>query len=224
MAAAIYDDVTRDATFWPGNRRAQASTSPKTKTGQTELSVIRQTKILSWSATAHSLTHARTCTRLSRSGAASLLEQAMNVTTLIRALLGMLLTRGAYPLSTPKSAPPFVIVWCHGSGDTGRGARQYVEAVTTSRTLDALAASGVQFEYPTATPRPYQLAGGRVSRSILNMLRANQDPSRNQPINQSIDRSIDQSINQSCEALRSLTRLLRPEPTTMRSTASGSTE
>ena len=38
-----------------------------------------------------------------------------------------------------------------------------VNAIATERTLLALAAEGVQFEYPTATPRPYQLAGGRLS-------------------------------------------------------------
>lgn len=54
-----------------------------------------------------------------------------------------------------------VLIWCHGSGDTGPGAQAYVEAVTPAPVLQTL--SGIRFVYPTAEPRSYALAGGALS-------------------------------------------------------------
>eukprot|EP00618_Florenciella_parvula_P010270 CAMPEP_0119497104 /NCGR_PEP_ID=MMETSP1344-20130328/20253_1 /TAXON_ID=236787 /ORGANISM="Florenciella parvula, Strain CCMP2471" /LENGTH=86 /DNA_ID=CAMNT_0007532863 /DNA_START=17 /DNA_END=274 /DNA_ORIENTATION=+ len=79
--------------------------------------------------------------------------------TRLLVLLAAVHTASSFP---PSSKPPYFIMWCHGSGDTGEGARGYVNAIATERTLLALTAEGVQFEFPTATPRPYQLAGGRL--------------------------------------------------------------
>lgn len=70
-------------------------------------------------------------------------------------------------LSSQRSPLNGVIIFCHGSGDTGGGARRYVEALLTypahssleryARDLD------VELVYPDATPRPYRLTGGATT-------------------------------------------------------------
>ena len=60
-------------------------------------------------------------------------------------------------------APKRILVWCHGSGDNGRGASAYIQAVTPQKTLQDIANDGIRFIFPDARPRPYTLAGGTVT-------------------------------------------------------------
>lgn len=53
-----------------------------------------------------------------------------------------------------------VVIFCHGSGDTGQGVESYVRAVAPQASLAALRDAGISFAYPTAQSRPYRLAGG----------------------------------------------------------------
>lgn len=64
---------------------------------------------------------------------------------------------------TKSLSPKAVVIFCHGSGDTGPGARAYVEAVAPPGSLRALADAGISISYPSAAPRPYRLAGGQIS-------------------------------------------------------------
>lgn len=67
------------------------------------------------------------------------------------------------PSSALSSKPRAVVIFCHGSGDTGPGAKAYVEFAAPPYSLSSLENSGVVFEYPSAVPRPYRLAGGQTS-------------------------------------------------------------
>jgi len=59
--------------------------------------------------------------------------------------------------------PNGVIIFCHGSGDTGVGVKSYVESVAPSHSLELLHQAGIELVYPSATIRPYRLAGGYPS-------------------------------------------------------------
>lgn len=71
--------------------------------------------------------------------------------------------RSVRSISTSASHPNAAIIFCHGSGDTGPGARFYVESVAPPAKLAALAAAGIALDYPSAVPRSYRLFGGAVS-------------------------------------------------------------
>ena len=60
-------------------------------------------------------------------------------------------------LATTAAVRPTVI-FLHGSGDTGRGVEGWLRSLAPP---DALAA--FDWEFPTAEPIPYTLAGGQVS-------------------------------------------------------------
>eukprot|EP00565_Helicotheca_tamesis_P008947 CAMPEP_0185724322 /NCGR_PEP_ID=MMETSP1171-20130828/833_1 /TAXON_ID=374046 /ORGANISM="Helicotheca tamensis, Strain CCMP826" /LENGTH=239 /DNA_ID=CAMNT_0028392145 /DNA_START=44 /DNA_END=763 /DNA_ORIENTATION=+ len=62
-----------------------------------------------------------------------------------------------------STAPKSVIIFCHGSGDTGAGVKSYVEAVAPPESLRAVKEAGIELIYPTAQPRPYRLAGNMMS-------------------------------------------------------------
>uniref|UniRef100_A0A7S4HTG5 Phospholipase/carboxylesterase/thioesterase domain-containing protein n=1 Tax=Odontella aurita TaxID=265563 RepID=A0A7S4HTG5_9STRA len=68
-------------------------------------------------------------------------------------------------LAMALSAPPprAVVIFCHGSGDNGHGAKGYVESVAPPFSVSALEDAGVVFEYPSAVPRSYRLMGGDIS-------------------------------------------------------------
>jgi len=67
------------------------------------------------------------------------------------------------PDTTSSTVPKGVIIFCHGSGDSGPGVQNYVEALTPPSTLLELESRGIQFRYPTAQRRPYRLMGGLKS-------------------------------------------------------------
>ena len=54
------------------------------------------------------------------------------------------------------------IIFLHGSGDTGTGFRSYLEQVWSGSLLKRALAANVSLHFPTATPRPYKLAGNQV--------------------------------------------------------------
>lgn len=51
-----------------------------------------------------------------------------------------------------------LIVFCHGSGDTGSGAQAWIESLVPHSVLQQW-----DWIFPTATPIPYQLSGGAIS-------------------------------------------------------------
>ena len=52
------------------------------------------------------------------------------------------------------------IIFLHGSGDTGPGVKSYLAHVAGGRLLKAAKQHGIAMHFPSATPRPYRLAGG----------------------------------------------------------------
>lgn len=61
------------------------------------------------------------------------------------------------PNSMPSKKP--IIIFCHGSGDTGPGVAQWIQSLIPSQQIY----DKFQWEFPSATPIPYQLSGGVVS-------------------------------------------------------------
>ena len=59
--------------------------------------------------------------------------------------------------TTSTDCKPLVI-FCHGSGDTGPGAQAWVESLVPSKAMEQW-----DWLFPTAEPIPYQLSGGMVS-------------------------------------------------------------
>ena len=55
------------------------------------------------------------------------------------------------------------IIFLHGSGDTGAGIQAWLKHVWGGRFLARARKSNVEVHFPTASPRPYTLAGGQVS-------------------------------------------------------------
>ena len=53
------------------------------------------------------------------------------------------------------------VIFCHGSGDTGPGVREYLAAVGNPEAR--LRQSGIELHCPSAAPIPYRLAGGQIS-------------------------------------------------------------
>ena len=51
------------------------------------------------------------------------------------------------------------VIFLHGSGDTGPGVRGWLSQLGFVRAFEG---AGMSVETPSATPRPYKLAGGRV--------------------------------------------------------------
>ena len=68
-------------------------------------------------------------------------------------------------LQTPKGG---VVIFCHGSGDSGKGVKRYVEHVTPSSSQQLLKDSGIGIEYPDAKLQPYRLMGGYPLRIWFN--------------------------------------------------------
>jgi len=48
-----------------------------------------------------------------------------------------------------------LIIFCHGSGDTGAGAQQWIQSLVPPQVMEQF-----DWHFPTATPMPYSLAGG----------------------------------------------------------------
>ena len=64
----------------------------------------------------------------------------------------------------PRADPPrAAVIFLHGSGDDGAGLRSALRFVWGGRFLRRMEARGVRLVFPTARPRPYTLAGGRVA-------------------------------------------------------------
>ena len=61
-----------------------------------------------------------------------------------------------------RGAPRAALIFLHGSGDTGAGLQEYLRFAWHGF-LPALAAAGVDCHFPSASPRPYRLAGGQTS-------------------------------------------------------------
>lgn len=80
-----------------------------------------------------------------------------------------------------------VVIFCHGAGDTGFGAQRWVESLSSK--LDIF-----QWEYPSARPIPYGLAGGEVMSVWYDRTGDSFDP-RNHEHTQSIDASVEQIEN-----------------------------
>eukprot|EP00585_Thalassiosira_rotula_P003371 CAMPEP_0196140602 /NCGR_PEP_ID=MMETSP0910-20130528/7453_1 /TAXON_ID=49265 /ORGANISM="Thalassiosira rotula, Strain GSO102" /LENGTH=180 /DNA_ID=CAMNT_0041401493 /DNA_START=80 /DNA_END=619 /DNA_ORIENTATION=+ len=59
--------------------------------------------------------------------------------------------------------PNGVLIFCHGSGDTGPGVKQYVESIAPKASLRSLRNAGITIHYPSAKPRPYRLMGNSVT-------------------------------------------------------------
>uniref|UniRef100_A0A6V2CF54 Phospholipase/carboxylesterase/thioesterase domain-containing protein n=1 Tax=Ditylum brightwellii TaxID=49249 RepID=A0A6V2CF54_9STRA len=76
-------------------------------------------------------------------------------------------SRGMALSSSTRTAglhvPNAVVIFCHGSGDTGEGVKSYVESVAPRKSLALLKEAGIEFEFPSAKIRPYRLAGGYPS-------------------------------------------------------------
>ena len=53
------------------------------------------------------------------------------------------------------------VIFCHGSGDTGPGVREYLAAVGNPESR--LREAGIELHCPSARPIPYRLAGGQRS-------------------------------------------------------------
>lgn len=62
----------------------------------------------------------------------------------------------------PCAAVRRVVIFLHGSGDTGDGLVKYLTSVADGRFIKAMSAAGVETVYPSATPIPYTLARGKV--------------------------------------------------------------
>jgi phospholipase/carboxylesterase len=66
----------------------------------------------------------------------------------------------------PAAAPGVAraaIVFLHGSGDTGAGIEAWLKHVWRGRFAARARENGIELHFPTATPRPYKLAGGQIS-------------------------------------------------------------
>lgn len=88
----------------------------------------------------------------------------MNISSVAVVLvMASLILTNPQPSRALSSTPRAVIIFCHGSGDTGPGARYYVRSAAPSHSLSSLKESGVVFEFPSAVPRPYRLVGGQIS-------------------------------------------------------------
>ena len=61
--------------------------------------------------------------------------------------------------TTPTAAA--AVIFCHGSGDTGPGVREYLAAVGNPESR--LREAGIELHCPSARPIPYRLAGGQRS-------------------------------------------------------------
>jgi len=57
-----------------------------------------------------------------------------------------------------------VVIFCHGSGDSGSGAKAYIEQVTPAQSQRLLRDSAIIIEYPDARLRPYRLNYGYTMR------------------------------------------------------------
>ena len=79
--------------------------------------------------------------------------RSLAVTTLF-ALAPAFAMAAAAPTCTPSA-----VIFLHGSGDTGEGLQR---GLANSRFTAAMKAAGVRLVFPSATPRPYQLAGGNT--------------------------------------------------------------
>jgi len=62
----------------------------------------------------------------------------------------------AMSMSTKAATKP-LIIFCHGSGDTGSGAQAYVQSLIPNEEYEKW-----DWEFPTATPIPYTIYGGRI--------------------------------------------------------------
>lgn len=65
-------------------------------------------------------------------------------------------------LSGFASPVRYAIIFLHGSGDTGSGFQDWI-VQTDATFLNRLSRQGFSFQFPTASARPYSLAGGAVS-------------------------------------------------------------
>ena len=63
--------------------------------------------------------------------------------------------------ATPSPAKP-LIIFCHGSGDTGYGVQTWIESL-----LPATIYEQYDWLYPTAKPIPYTLNGGHIDRKSV---------------------------------------------------------
>jgi predicted esterase len=90
--------------------------------------------------------------------------------------------------STTRTRMKPLIIFCHGSGDTGAGAQAWIQSLVPRSEYD-------QFEwlFPSAQPIPYQLNGGMIS-SVWYDRNGGFDPSFPEHIS-SIERSTDQLLD-----------------------------
>eukprot|EP00511_Aplanochytrium_stocchinoi_P013733 CAMPEP_0204895448 /NCGR_PEP_ID=MMETSP1349-20130617/34033_1 /ASSEMBLY_ACC=CAM_ASM_000710 /TAXON_ID=215587 /ORGANISM="Aplanochytrium stocchinoi, Strain GSBS06" /LENGTH=268 /DNA_ID=CAMNT_0052062829 /DNA_START=47 /DNA_END=854 /DNA_ORIENTATION=- len=65
-----------------------------------------------------------------------------------------------------------LVIFLHGSGDTGPGVRDWVNQYSFESRLGSV---GVSVQFPTATPRPYTLWGGETGTVWMNRLGLNPD-------------------------------------------------
>ena len=79
--------------------------------------------------------------------------RSLAVTTLF-AIAPAFAMAAAAPTCTPSA-----VIFLHGSGDTGEGLQR---GLANSRFTATMKAAGVRLVFPSATPRPYQLAGGNT--------------------------------------------------------------
>ena len=69
------------------------------------------------------------------------------------------LGRSSGPACAAHGTQPAALIFLHGSGDTGEGVRAWLSQLGFVAECER---AGLSVETPSATPRPYKLAGGRV--------------------------------------------------------------
>ena len=74
----------------------------------------------------------------------------------------VLLLMAAAASATAGPTPRAAVIFLHGSGDDGAGLQGHLRRMRGGRFLREMEGLGVRLLFPSATPRPYTLAGGQV--------------------------------------------------------------